>query len=161
MTKQLSVGIADMKLARQEGELITYALGSCIGIALYDPMIKLGALIHIMLPERGTMTDTNLYKFADSGIKETLRKMSVMGGRNTRMTAKIAGGAKMFELKGSSGIFGNIGQRNIISVKQTLREAGIRLTAEDVGENYARTMVMDITTGKVKIRTFGRSEIVL
>lgn len=161
MTKQLSVGIADMKLARQEGELITYALGSCIGIALYDPMIKLGALIHIMLPERGTMTDTNLYKYADSGIKETLRKLSVMGGRNTRMTAKIAGGAKMFELKGSSDTFGNIGQRNIVSVKQALKESGIRLTAEDVGENYARTMVMDIATGKVRIRTFGRSEIVL
>ena len=52
MEKKISVGIADMKIARQEGELITYALGSCIGISFYDPMIKLGALLHIMLPEK-------------------------------------------------------------------------------------------------------------
>lgn len=57
MAKQIIVGIADMKMARQEGVLITYALGSCIGIALYDPMIKLGTLVHIMLPELGTMAD--------------------------------------------------------------------------------------------------------
>ena len=61
MAKQIIVGIADMKMARREGVLITYALGSCIGIALYDPMINLGALIHIMLPEQGTMADKNLY----------------------------------------------------------------------------------------------------
>ena len=71
MTKKISVGIADMKIARQEGELITYALGSCIGVAFYDPMIKLGALLHIMLPEKN-MSESNVYKFADSGIKETL-----------------------------------------------------------------------------------------
>lgn len=62
MTKKISVGIADMKIARQEGELITYALGSCIGVAFYDPMIKLGALLHIMLPEKiwRTVTYSNM-----------------------------------------------------------------------------------------------------
>lgn len=160
MDKQLTVGIADMKLSRQEGVLITYALGSCVGIALYDSMIKLGALIHIMLPERGNMSDSNLFKYADSGIKETLRKLAVMGGRPQRMTAKIAGGAKMFELKGNAN-FGNIGQRNVELVKKVLRAEGIRLVAEDVGQNYARTMSFDIATGTVNIRTFGRTEIVL
>lgn len=160
MNNQLIVGIADMKLTRQSGVLITYALGSCIGISLYDPMIKLGALIHIMLPEVGTMRDGNLFKYADTGLEETLRKLEVLGGRKSRMIAKIAGGAKMFELKGNA-TFGNIGARNIVSVKQNLGTKGIRLMAADVGENYARTMLFDVSTGKVNIRTYGRQEIVL
>lgn len=160
MDKNLTVGIADMKFARQEGVLVTYALGSCIGIALYDPMIKLGALIHIMLPELGTMTDRNVFKYADSGITETLRKLNVLGGRNNRMVAKIAGGAKMFDLKGADN-FGNIGLRNVTSVKSILYHQGIRLAAEDTGQNYARTMFFDVSTGTVRIRTYGRSEIVM
>ena len=75
MEKKISVGIADMKITRQEGILITYALGSCIGVSFYDPMIKLGALLHIMLPEKGKASDSNVFKFADSGVKETLRKL--------------------------------------------------------------------------------------
>lgn len=160
MDKSVTVGIADMKFARQEGVLITYALGSCIGISLYDPMIKLGALIHIMLPELGNMPDGNLFKYADTGIVETLRKMNIMGGRNTRMIAKIAGGAKMFDLKGADN-FGNIGMRNITSVKAILRQQGIRLAAEDTGQDYARTMSFNVKTGQVSIRTYGRQEILL
>ena len=158
MDKNLTVGIADMKFARQEGILITYALGSCIGISLYDPMIKLGALVHIMLPEVFGSGDGNIFKYADSGLAETLRKIEIMGARKPRLIAKIAGGAKMFELQGNSTL-GNIGARNIISVKQILRSEGIRLVAEDVGENYARTMTFDVSTGGVRIRTYGRAEI--
>lgn len=160
MAKQIVVGIADMKMARQEGVLITYALGSCIGIALYDPMIKLGTLVHIMLPELGTMADNNLYKYADTGLRETIRKMTTFGGVRGRMRAKIAGGAKMFEMKGSHDL-GNIGERNAISVKKILREEGIRLIGEDTGANYARTMSMDVSSGKVNIKTFGRPEITM
>lgn len=160
MDKNLTVGIADMKFARQEGVLITYALGSCIGITLYDPMIKLGALIHIMLPELGNMPDKNVFKYADTGITETLRKLNVLGGRNPRIVAKIAGGAKMFDLKGSDN-FGNIGMRNVTSVKTILRQEGIRLVAEDTGQNYARTLSFDVATGQATIRTYGRAEIVL
>lgn len=160
MDKQLTVGIADMKFARQEGMLITYALGSCVGISLYDPMIKLGALVHIMLPEVYGLGDGNVFKYADTGIAETFRKIEIMGARKSRLIAKIAGGAKMFELQGSSAL-GNIGARNVTSVKQILYAEGVRLAASDVGENYARTMSFDINTGIVKIRTYGRAEIVL
>ena len=75
-----------MKIARQEGELITYALGSCIGIAFYDPMIKLGGLLHIMLPEKSA-TDSNVLKYADSGIRETLRKLYAFGATKSRLQA--------------------------------------------------------------------------
>lgn len=162
MVKQVTVGIAEMKFARQEGVLITYALGSCIGISLYDPMIKLGALVHIMLPEvYGTGTGgSNVFKYADTGLAETFRKIEIMGARKARLIAKIAGGAKMFELQGNSTL-GNIGARNIASVKKILQSEGIRLAGYDVGENYARTMSVDVSTGLVKIRTYGRDEIVM
>lgn len=157
MGKQIIVGIADMKMARQEGVLITYALGSCIGIALYDPMIKLGTLVHIMLPEQGTMADKNLYKYADTGVRETVRKMTAFGAVKNRMRAKIAGGAKMFEISGNSD-FGNIGQRNAASVKKILQQAGFRIMAEDTGGSHARTMYIDLANGDVVVRSFGRPE---
>lgn len=160
MDRELNVGIADMKLTRHEGTLITYALGSCVGIAFYDPMIKLGALLHIMLPQMGTMDQGNIFKYADTGIAETLRKMYAFGAAKNRLVVKIAGGAKMFDIKGDAN-FGNIGMRNVESVKSILRVDGLRLLAEDTGANYARTMLMDVSTGKVTVRTFGRTTITL
>ena len=158
MEKQLVVGIGDMKLGRQEGTIITYALGSCIGIALYDPMIKLGALVHIMLPER-VNSDANIFKYADTGVRETLRKLYAYGAVKHRMTAKIAGGAKMFDMKGKSSAMGNIGERNAQMVKRVLMQEGIRIVKEDLGANYARTMSLDLENGMVIIKTFGRPEL--
>lgn len=160
MEKKISVGIADMKITRQEGVLITYALGSCIGISFYDPMIKLGALLHIMLPERGRAGDTNIFKFADSGIQETLRKLCAYGAMKKRLVCKIAGGAKMFEMKGGGGL-GNIGERNAQNVKRILMAEGLRVASEDTGANYARTMLLDVATGKVYVRSAGKPERVL
>lgn len=160
MEKKISVGIADMKMTRQEGILITYALGSCIGVSFYDPMIKLGALLHIMLPEKSGAKDGNIYKFADTGIRETLRKLSAFGATKSRMVCKIAGGAKMFEMKGGGGL-GNIGERNAQNVKRILMSEGLRVYSEDVGANYARTMLLDVATGQVYIRSAGRPEKVL
>ena len=158
MNKHIKVGIGDMKIARREGTLITYALGSCVGITFYDPMIKLGALVHILLPEAGDNAAGNIFKFADTGIKETLRKLEVFGGVKSRYQCKIAGGAKMFEM--SAGI-GNIGERNVKMVEKVLAEEHIRVMAKDVGANYARTMLLDVTTGTVKVRTSGRNETIL
>lgn len=155
MDKQLKVGIGDMKLTRGTGEIITYALGSCIGLAFYDPNIKLGALLHIMLPERMNPSDPNLYKYADTGIIETVRKLTAFGMMKSRTTVRIAGGAKMFEISGNSD-FGNIGERNIESVHRILRQQGMMLIAEDVGANYARTMSLQVDTGEVLIKTYGR-----
>lgn len=160
MEKKISVGIADMKMTRQEGILITYALGSCIGVSFYDPMIKLGALLHIMLPEKSGAKDGNVYKFADTGIRETLRKLTAFGATKSRMVCKIAGGAKMFEMKGSGGL-GNIGERNAQNVKRILMSEGLRVHSEDVGANFARTMLLDVATGQVYIRSAGRAEKVL
>lgn len=146
-------------MAQREGILITYALGSCIGICLHDPGIRLGALIHIMLPlnmEAGRKTPL---KYADTGIKETLKQMEAKGAKRARITAKIAGGAKMFEVKGGS--LGNIGQRNIESVHIVLRREGIRLLKEDVGGTIARTLLFDVASGQACIRSYGRPELII
>lgn len=160
MDNKLVVGIADMKMAKGAGMLITYALGSCIGICLYDPGIKLGAMIHIMLPINMETGRKNTMKYADTGIRETVKQMVAKGANPSRMTAKIAGGAKMFEVTGGSSL-GNIGQRNIESVHMNLKKEGIRIVKEDVGGSVARTLLFDVSNGTGYIRSYGKPEVVL
>lgn len=145
-----------MKLTRDSGTLITYALGSCIGICLYDPILRVGSLTHIMLPLNMEAGRKNVYKYADTGIRQALNEMATLGCARTRIVAKIAGGAKMFELTG--GTIGNIGLRNIDSVRTILRKEGIRLLGEDVGGTTARTLLFDVATGKANIRSYGKPE---
>ena len=158
MADKITIGIADMKMAKGEGMLVTYALGSCIGICLYDPAIKLGALVHIMLPVNMETNRTNTMKYADTGIRETLKQMESMGARRGRITAKIAGGAKMFETGAS---LGNIGQRNIESVRMNLKKEGVRLMKEDVGGSVARTLLFDVESGLGCVRSYGRPELII
>lgn len=157
---KITVGIADMKMAKGEGMIITYALGSCIGICLYDPLIRLGAMVHVMLPINMETGRTNTMKYADTGIRETIKQMEAMGGNRSRITAKIAGGAKIFEISGNSSL-GHIGQRNIESVHLTLKREGIRLIKEDVGGSVARTLLFDVSNGMGCIRSYGKPEILL
>ena len=159
MENRVTIGIADLQLLQREGTLITYALGSCIGICLYDPAIKLGALLHIMLPLNMEAGRKNPLKYADTGMVEMLRQLEAKGANRARLVAKIAGGAKMFEVSG--GALGNIGQRNIESVRIQLKKHGIRLQKEDVGGTVALTMLMDVATGTVSVRSYGRPEMIL
>ena len=159
MSDKLVIGIADMKVAKGEGMLVTYALGSCIGICLHDPVLKLGALVHIMLPVNMEAGRKTPMKYADTGIRETLRLMESKGASRNRITAKIAGGAKMFEVGSSS--LGNIGQRNIESVHMNLKKEGIRLLKEDVGGTVARTLLFDVNSGLGCVRSYGRQELII
>ena len=159
MADKITIGIADMKLAKGQGMLITYALGSCIGICLHDPGLKIGALVHIMLPVNMEAGRKNTMKYADTGIVETLKQMEAMGAYRARITAKIAGGAKMFEMGNSS--LGNIGQRNIESVHLILKKEGIRLLKEDVGGSVARTLLFDVDSGLGGVRSSGRPELII
>ena len=157
MNDKLIVGIADMKMGKGGEKLITYALGSCIGICLYESQMKLAALIHIMLPLNLETGRKNAYKYADTGIRTTLREMELKGARRANITAKIAGGARMFEISGGS--IGNIGQRNIESVHQILRMEKIPLLWENVGGTIARTMEFDSATGTGTIRSYGHADV--
>lgn len=113
-----------------------------------------------MLPKAELDSPVSIYKYADTGIAETLRKLQVFGGRRSRLTARIAGGASMFSGQQFSAL-GNIGQRNIQAVKSILYQSGVRILGEDTGSDYARTMMMDVSNGIVKVKAYGRTELIL
>ena len=145
-----------MKLAQRSGILTTYALGSCVGICLYDPVLQLGGMVHIMLPQNMEKGRANPLKYADTGIHYAIGQMESRGAQRSRITAKIAGGAKMFS-EGNSAA-GNIGQRNIQAVKLALQWHRIPIIAEDVGGASARTLIFDVSAGIATVRSYGKSD---
>ena len=152
----LSVGISDWKVAKPPDMLVTYALGSCVGICLYDKSKKIAGLSHIMLPDSkngGDGLSVNRMKFADTAIPDMLKKMTSMGASN--LTAKIAGGALMFKI--ASDRF-NIGERNIIAVKTALQQLKIPIVAQDTGLDYGRTVFFNPETGIMKVKSTTKGE---
>lgn len=153
----IKVGMADLNICKSPDMITTLGLGSCIGIALYDPVTKIGGLAHIMLPDSTQMrNNTNIAKFADTGIEELVRRMVAAGAGRSRLVAKIAGGAKMFEVSGLSTI-GNVGDRNAEASKAKLKQMGIPLKAEDTGLNYGRTVELYAETGEFRIKSVGKT----
>ena len=127
----IKVGMADLKTGKAPDVLTTLGLGSCIGIALWDPTTKIGGLAHIMLPDSTKIrNNSNIAKFADTGMTELVRQMEEMGVSRRRIVAKIAGGARMFEVSGSTSV-GNIGEKNALASKQKLKELGIPIITEE------------------------------
>ncbi|MCL2036881.1 MAG: chemotaxis protein CheD [Oscillospiraceae bacterium] len=153
----LNVGISDWKVAKPPDVLVTYALGSCVGICLYDKRTKIGGLSHIMLPNSTTSGEPNInrMKFADTAIPDMIKKMVAMGALQVGLTAKIAGGALMF--KTSSDRF-NIGERNVESVKSVLQSLRIPLIGQDVGLNYGRTVFFYPETGAAMVKSATKGE---
>ncbi|MFA5347005.1 MAG: chemotaxis protein CheD [Methanoregula sp.] len=129
--------------------MITIGLGSCIGLTLYDPNLKLGAMVHIMLPESGGRTDRP-GKYADTAVPLLVRELVALGCKNRSIIAKIVGGACMFEYFGTSL---NIGERNATKIRTVLKEHHIQLSAEDVGGKVGRSVTfLPADGGKVLIR---------
>ena len=157
MGNVIKVGMADLKIAKAPDSLTTLGLGSCIGLTLYDPVAKIGGLVHYMLPDSTKLkNNTNIAKFGDTGIKELHRLMIQAGANPRRLVAKIAGGAKMFEVSGMSSV-GNVGERNAEQAKIVLKELKIPLIAEDTGLNYGRTVVLDCENGDYIIKAVGKT----
>ena len=152
----IKVGMADLKTGKAPNTITTLGLGSCIGIALWDSTTKIGGLAHIMLPDSTRIrNNSNVAKFADTGITELVRQMEKMGVSRRHMVAKIAGGARMFEVSGKTSV-GNIGEKNALASKAKLWELGIRLVAEDTGLNYGRTVELDCNNGDYIIKAVGK-----
>ena len=152
---EIQVGIADYKVANSPHRLITLGLGSCVGVALYDSVTKVGGLLHIMLPDSTQFNNvTKPAKFADTGIPLMIDHIKRQGGNPNRLTAKLVGGAQMFSGLDEKFVL-NIGQRNAQMVREILNKIGIRVLAEELGGNRGRTMIFDTSTGQVTIRTIG------
>ena len=154
-------GMADLNICKSPDGLTTLGLGSCVGIALRDPITKVGGLAHIMLPDSTAIKDnTNIPKFADTGIVELVNRIVFAGGSKSRLVAKIAGGAQMFAFQNKSSLI-KVGEKNVMAVKKKLEELNIPILAEDTGENYGRTVIFYPETGDFVIRAVGKTEKVI
>ncbi len=156
MGEMIKVGMADLKVCKSPDSITTLGLGSCVGIALRDPVTKIGGLAHIMLPDSKSMQGgTSIPKFADTGIAELVRVVVAAGANRARLVAKIAGGAQMFALQTKNDLMA-VGQRNADAVVRILKEMKIPILAQDTGANYGRTVIFYPETGDFVIKAVGR-----
>lgn len=156
MSEVIKVGMADLKVCVSPDKVTTLGLGSCVGIAIRDPQTGIGGLAHIMLPDSTQIKEnSNIAKFADTGIEELVRCIVNAGGARSRLVAKIAGGAQMFAFQNKSNL-ARVGDRNVEATKAKLQELGIPILAQDTGENYGRTVVFSPKNGEFVIRAVGR-----
>ncbi len=159
MSEIIKVGMADLKTCVSPNGITTLGLGSCVGIAIRDPANKIGGLAHVMLPDSKSIrgSQVNIAKFADTGIAELVKQMEKLGAQRSRMVAKIAGGANMFNFHGTSS-FGQVGERNVEATKAKLNELRIPILASDTGKNFGRTVIFYPETGDYIIRAVGKPE---
>lgn len=151
------VGIADMKISKQPGdELVTYALGSCLGIAIYDPVACVGGLLHVMLPLSTidpTKAAANPCMFVDTGVPKLFLDAYKAGAAKQRLQVRVAGGAYTGDNEEQDHF--QIGKRNVIMLRKLLWKNGVILHAQDVGGTQSRTMSLVIGTGEVTLRSSG------
>jgi chemotaxis protein CheD len=154
-----TVGIADCRISNSTDDvLVTYALGSCIAVLIYDPVARTGGMLHYMLPESGIdlmKARDNPYMFADTGIPLLFRRSYELGAEKRRMVVSIAGGAQVMD---EAGVF-NIGKRNYLALKKILWKAGVLVQHEAVGGAVSRTVRLEVGTGRVWLRSEGRQEV--
>jgi chemotaxis protein CheD len=147
------VGISDLKVSNNINDvLVTYALGSCIGVTVYDPVAKVGGLLHFMLPESSLdirKAGENPAMFADTGIPLLFKTCYELGAKKKRMIVKVAGGASILD----DANFFRIGQKNITAMKKLFWKNNVFIEGEDTGSNCNRTFSIHISTGKVFVRT--------
>lgn len=154
----INIGIADMGVASTP-DILRTILGSCVGICLYDPERMIAGLSHIMLPSQNER-NANAKKYADSAIPRLVEEMERDGAQRERIVAKIAGGSMMFKIAENS-VMGEIGRNNIKKVREVLAGMGIKILAEDVGGDYGRTIDFHAEDGRLRVKSLGKSEIIL
>jgi chemotaxis protein CheD len=153
--KILVVGVADMAVSNDPGaELVTYSLGSCLGITIYDPAKKIGGLFHVMLPDSTISAEKAAgapFMFMDTGLPRLFHAAYNLGADRSRLAVKVAGGAQLLD---EHGVF-NIGGRNFQALTDLTARNGLVIHARDVGGMSSRTLRFDLATGNVTIKSPG------
>jgi chemotaxis protein CheD len=153
--KTLVVGVADMVVSNDSAAvLVTYSLGSCLGITVYDPVQKVGGLLHIMLPDSKINAEKAASApsmFVDTGVPRLFHAFYNLGGDKRRVVIKVAGGAQLLDERG---VF-NIGERNFQAFTALLARNGYSVQGQNVGGLSSRTLRLDLTTGDVTIKSAG------
>jgi chemotaxis protein CheD len=152
------VGMADMKVSNDPASsIVTFSLGSCIGLCIHDPVARVGGILHFMLPESKLSPDKAVqkpYMFADVGIPLLFHEAYGLGAVKERIVVKAAGGAQILD---PAGLF-NIGKRNILAMRKILWQNGVMLGATAVGGSSNRTVTLDVGTGLILMKTSGEGE---
>ncbi|WP_138430810.1 chemotaxis protein CheD [Fodinibius saliphilus] len=147
------VGVSDLKVSSNANEvIITYALGSCLGIALYDPVASVGGILHAMLPLSKADPDKAKSKpamYVDTGLKLILDRLYDLGAQKQNLKISVAGGASM-KKKGDKDFF-KIGKRNFTVFRKLLWKNGFMIERKDVGGGKARTMALNLADGSITI----------
>jgi chemotaxis protein CheD len=154
MKEIVTIGISEFKVASAPRIIVTYGLGSCIGIAIHDPLTQSGALAHTLLPTFPTgMTPPPVKsaKYTDLAVDIMVEELLKIGCAANRLVAKLAGGASMFDPLYQT-FRGNIGQRNVETARYALGRHGIAVVAEDTGADYGRSVEFHTATGAMVIR---------
>ena len=161
MEKVIRVGIADLNVCKIPDQITTIGLGSCVGIVLYNETALYCGMVHIMLPSsKEIKNNMNRAKFADTGIEDLIKELEKRGISRHALSAKIAGGAAMFNMSGKSDM-GSVGDRNVKAVKEALAFHRIRITAQDTGADYGRTIIFDSNSKKLIVRSAGKPDKVI
>jgi chemotaxis protein CheD len=149
----VSIGAADCRVSNDAGSvLVAYALGSCIGVSIYDPVVRVGGLLHFMLPESNPIAlgaGKSPYMFADTGIPRLFREAYRMGADKRRLRVHVAGGAQVAD---EGGVF-NIGLKNRLALKKILWTAAVIVHGAEIGGTSPRTMRLDLASGRVFLRS--------
>ncbi len=157
---RIVVGIADMKLsASRSDQLITHALGSCLGITVYDPVAGVGGMLHVMLPQSSIDAEKaaeNPHMFVDTGVPRLFLESYKLGAQKARLVVKVAGGASTQGHPDDD--YFQIGKRNILMLRKLLWKNGVLIKAEDVGGTSSRTMTLDLNTGAVTLKVLGQDK---
>jgi chemotaxis protein CheD len=145
----LVIGVGDCAISADPADSIaTYGLGSCIAVCIYDPVIKLGGLLHFLLPDETARRRENPYLCAKTGIPELLSRCIHLGARKSRLRVGAAGGASVLD----NSAFFNVGLKNYQSLQRALSEAGLTVQSEAIGGRMSRSIRLDIGTGRCWVR---------
>jgi len=147
--------VADMKLGEKGDVLVTHALGSCLGLMVYDQGAQIGGLLHAMLPLskiNRQRAEANPFMFVDTGVPELFKRLYDLGGRKYRFTVKAAGCASPLD---GNEMF-NLGDRNHLVLKKLLLKNNVLIESENVGGTYSRTVYFDVSTGHITINSNGK-----
>lgn len=155
-TSVIAVGLGDLFVSKAE-DLVAYSLGSCVGICLWDPIAKVAAMAHVVLPTAPAGPVALPGKFGDTAVPALLEALTRAGAQKSRLQCKIAGGAAVLAI-GGGGSLPKIGDRNVEAVKAALAKVHLRILGEQTGGNQGRTVRLEPPSGRVLVRTVRGSE---
>jgi len=155
------LGLGERAVSRNPDDvLVAYGLGSCLGISMVDPVTRVAALLHAVLPGAANgapHNDSNTNKYVDSGIENLLDAVLKEGANKNRLIVRVIGGANMIIAPGMTNSF-DIGTRNMDAARRTFQRLNLKITAEEVGGHTGRTVHVYVAESRVTVRVIGEKE---